>query len=58
MRALFSNAPIHRDLGLLVLRLVVGLSMAVLHGWGKITGGVETWERVGGGMANFGITFA
>jgi putative oxidoreductase len=58
MRGLLSTAPIHRDLGLLVLRVIVGISMAVHHGWGKMTGGMEAWERVGGGMASFGITFA
>lgn len=29
--------PGSTDLGLLILRLWVGLSMAVLHGWGKLT---------------------
>ena len=30
--------PASVDLGLLVLRLWIGLSMALLHGWGKFTG--------------------
>ena len=58
MRALISTDPIHRDLGLLLLRLGVGLSMVIHHGWGKITGGPEMWERVGGGMAHLGLAFA
>jgi putative oxidoreductase len=32
--------------------------MLAFHGWGKITGGPETWERVGASMANLGISFA
>lgn len=32
--------------------------MLLFHGWGKLIGGPERWERVGGNMANLGITFA
>lgn len=46
------------DIGLLVVRLGLGASFAIDHGWGKITGGPDTWARVGGAMAAFGITFA
>ena len=46
------------DLALLVIRLGIGLSMLLFHGWGKITGGPELWERLGGSMENLGITFA
>lgn len=35
------------DLGLLILRLVFGLYMAIGHGWGKISGGSEAWKNVG-----------
>jgi putative oxidoreductase len=45
------------DLGLLILRVGVGASMLILHGWGKLAGGAEMWARVGGAMANLGITF-
>lgn len=45
-----------RDAGLLTLRVGLGV-MFMLHGWGKITGGMEMWERLGGAMANLGITF-
>ena len=47
----------HADLGLLVIRLGVGLSLLLFHGWGKITGGPERWERTGREMANLGIRF-
>jgi putative oxidoreductase len=58
MRALLSTDPVHRDYGLLILRVIVGFSMAVHHGWGKIAGGPAGWEQIGGSMANFGIKFA
>jgi putative oxidoreductase len=45
------------DSGLLLLRLGFGLSMVIFHGYGKLTGGPETWERLGGMMQNFGIDF-
>jgi putative oxidoreductase len=47
----------YRDIGLLTLRLGVGFSYLFIHGWGKITGGPERWERLGGAMANLGIDF-
>ncbi|ALI98210.1 DoxX family protein [Rufibacter tibetensis] len=42
--------------GLLLLRLGIGF-MFILHGWPKITGGMEKWEQVGGAMSALGITF-
>ncbi len=47
----------HRDLGLLLLRVGIGL-MFMYHGWPKIMGGPETWARLGAAVGNFGITFA
>jgi len=55
MRALFSRAPLNSDLGLLLLRLAVGFSVLIFHGWGKLTGGPETWARVGESMGNLGL---
>jgi len=40
--------------GLLIIRLGLGVMM-VLHGYPKVFGGVETWEKLGSAMANFGI---
>jgi putative oxidoreductase len=48
----------HHNLGLLIVRLGVGSSMLIFHGYGKITGGPGTWEIVGSNMANLGIGFA
>ncbi len=45
------------DVGLLILRVGLGLSMMV-HGWPKLSGGPETWTKLGGSMASLGITFA
>ena len=46
-----------KDLGLLVIRLGIGLSMGLGHGWGKLVGGPERWEKVGAAMGRMGITF-
>ena len=35
------------DVGLLVLRLGIGTSMLVFHGYGKLSGGPEKWEKIG-----------
>lgn len=48
----------HKDLGLLVLRLGVGISFLLVHGLPKIKGGPELWTKIGGAMSNLGITFA
>ena len=45
------------DIALLVIRIAFGATMLLFHGWGKITGGPETWERIGSTMQNFGISF-
>ncbi len=47
----------YRDAGLLCLRLGIGV-MFILHGWPKLMAGPETWTRLGGAMANYGITWA
>ncbi|RPI12667.1 MAG: DoxX family protein [Ignavibacteriae bacterium] len=48
----------HKDMGLLLLRIGVGLGFILVHGLPKITGGPEMWTRLGGAMGNLGITFA
>lgn len=55
---LSSSEGVAKDFGLLLVRLGISVSVFVFHGYGKITGGTETWERTGGAMANLGITFA
>ncbi len=53
-----SSEAVSKDFGLLVLRVGIGTSMAVLHGYGKITGGTDLWSAVGANMSLVGITFA
>jgi putative oxidoreductase len=48
----------YRDLGLLILRLGFGLAFFWYHGYPKLIGGPETWQRIGDAVANIGITFA
>lgn len=47
-----------RDLGLLLLRIGVGLSFIYFHGWPKLIGGPARWERVGSAMVHVGVSFA
>ena len=44
------------DLGLLIIRIVIGFSMAAFHGWGKISN-PERWAAIGGNMELIGISF-
>jgi putative oxidoreductase len=46
-----------RDLGLLILRLGVGLGFMWYHGLPKLTGGPDNWERTGRAVGHVGITF-
>lgn len=43
------------DEGLLIVRLSLGLGFIYYHGWGKLAGGPERWERLGGVMSRIGI---
>lgn len=56
-KMLLSNYS-YTDIGLLVIRVGIGLSILIFHGYGKITGGPETWEKIGSNMANLGLDFA
>lgn len=49
--------PEKRDLGLLILRTGIGLCFFYVYGLPKLTAGPEMWERIGGAMVHFGITF-
>ncbi len=44
------------NIALLIVRLVIGISFAV-HGYPKISEGMEKWTRLGGAMTNVGIDF-
>ncbi len=47
----------HRDIGLLIMRVGLGLGFLFYHGWGKLVGGPERWTSVGGAMKRIGIDF-
>lgn len=50
-------ARLSQDAGLLILRIGLGLSYMIIHGWPKLSGGAERWEGVGGAMSYVGIDF-
>lgn len=56
-KILLSSSPLNLDLGLLMLRIGLGL-IFIAHGYPKLIGGVEKWRMLGSAMSNFGITFA
>lgn len=47
----------HTGIGILVLRLVLGITFILDHGLPKLKGGPESWTKLGGAMANLGINF-
>lgn len=57
-RNIVTRTNAHVDVGLLVIRLGIGLTMLGFHGYGKLTGGPDTWRMVGTGMESLGIGFA
>ena len=48
----------HKDLGLLVVRIGLGLAFLLIHGLPKLQGGPERWQALGASMSTLGITFA
>ncbi len=53
--ALFSGLGKYQSLGLLVMRLGLGMAF-ITYGYPKITGGQEMWKGIGAAMGNLGIT--
>ena len=47
----------YRDVGLLIVRLGIGLGFVYFHGWDKLSDGPARWAEVGGTMNIFGIGF-
>lgn len=54
---IFHNLDKHRDIGLLILRVGIGI-MFIFHGYPKLVGGPEIWTKVGGVLSMLGIGFA
>lgn len=57
MKNLLNTKPKALDFALFVIRLGLG-AMFILHGEGKMFGGPELWEKLGGSMSSLGIDFA
>jgi putative oxidoreductase len=55
---MFSSDAVAKDFGLLLIRLGIGASVFIFHGYGKITAGPERWEAIGGAMGNLGVHVA
>ncbi|QJX48475.1 DoxX family protein [Hymenobacter taeanensis] len=55
--ALFENRYKTHDLGLLILRVGIGV-MFTIHGYPKLIGGPEAWAKVGSTMKLVGLDFA
>ncbi|OUJ74294.1 DoxX family protein [Hymenobacter crusticola] len=53
--ALFENRYRTHDLGLLLLRIGIGIMFSI-HGYPKLIGGPEKWAEIGGVMGMFGIS--
>jgi putative oxidoreductase len=52
-----SNSSKAQNIGILILRLGIGLAFIFFHGWSKLTGGPDTWTALGQTMGLFGIHF-
>ena len=44
-----------KDIALLTLRVVIGITMLLFHGLPKLMGGAATWQKIGQSMGNLGI---
>lgn len=47
----------NKDVGLLLLRVVIGISMFAFHGLPKLAGGSQAWAKLGQSMQLIGIHF-
>jgi putative oxidoreductase len=54
---ILKKTDMHRDIGLLIVRLGIGASMLIFHGYGKISGGTALWEKLGSNLNIIGIDF-
>ena len=54
---IFQKLDKHRDSGLLILRVGIGI-MFMIHGFPKLSGGPEKWAKLGGAVSALGINVA
>lgn len=45
-----------KNIGLLILRVGIGV-MFIMHGYPKIIGGPDKWEKLGNAMGNLGVDY-
>src|SRR5690554_6053249 len=55
--ALLSSLGKYKNLGLLLMRIGLGLFFITIHGFPKLAGGPEMWAGVGSAMSNINIHF-
>jgi putative oxidoreductase len=53
--AIFGKLGRYSSSGLLIMRIGLG-AMMITHGYPKLMGGPEMWGKVGGAMANLGVS--
>ena len=46
-----------KNFGLLIMRIGIGI-MFILHGYPKLFGGIERWEKLGSSMKYIGVEYA
>lgn len=46
-----------RNAGLLLVRVGLGLSFIIVHGWSKLFGGPDRWEQIGAAAQYVGLDF-
>ena len=54
---IFQKLDRHRDKGLLILRVGIGI-VFMCHGFPKLAAGPELWTKLGGVLSMFGVNFA
>ncbi|MBC7616524.1 MAG: DoxX family protein [Pedobacter sp.] len=54
--AIFESLSKYRNTGLLIMRIGLGIMM-MMHGFPKLSGGLEMWIKIGGSMKVIGIDF-
>ncbi len=57
MNVIFNKLDKFRDMGLLILRVGIGI-MFMCHGFPKLTAGPEVWTKLGGALSAMDINFA
>lgn len=55
--ALLTSLGKYKDVGLLLMRIGLGLAFIIFHGYPKLAGGPEMWAGIGSTMSNLNIHF-